>query len=128
MIHAYLQYVSGDAGLLVVNEIHNDRDKNRPGQRFNASEMAWQSFLLGVEQDGVQPSRLRCIVISHIINENTKNVIFEIFETTRVRRGQIETLCITTPQSYNIVQIGVRKQFTVWNLPDLSRKLTYIPI
>ena len=78
---AYSHYVSGDTGLLVVNEIYKNRDKNRPGQRFNPSEMAWQSFLLGVEQDGVQPSRLRCIVISHIVNDNTKNVILE---TTRV--------------------------------------------
>ena len=78
---AYSHYVSGDAGLLVVNEIYKSRDENRPGQRFNPLEMAGQSFLLGVEQDNVQPSRLRCIVISHIINDNTKNVIFE---TTRV--------------------------------------------
>ena len=77
---AYSHHVSGDAGLLVVNEIHKDRDKNRPGQRFNPSEMAWQSFLLGAEQDSVQPSRLRCIVMSPIVNDKTKNVIFE---TTR---------------------------------------------
>ena len=78
---AYSHYVSGDGGLLVVNEIHKDRDKNRLGRRFNASEMAWQAFLLGAEQDGVQPSRLRSIIISHVVNDNTKNVILE---TTRV--------------------------------------------
>ena len=43
--------------------------------------MAWQSFLLRVEQDSVQPSTLRYIVMSHIFNDNTKNVISE---TTRV--------------------------------------------
>ena len=32
---AYSHHVSGDAGFLLVNEIHKDRDKNRPGQRFN---------------------------------------------------------------------------------------------
>ena len=78
---AYSYFVSGSAGLPVINEIHKDRDKNRPGQRFDPSEMAWQSFLLGAEQDSVLPSRLRCIVILHVINDNTKNVIFE---TTRV--------------------------------------------
>ena len=29
---AYSYLVSGPAGLLVINEIHKDRDKNRPGQ------------------------------------------------------------------------------------------------
>ena len=78
---AYSHHVSGHIGLLLVNEIHKDRDKNKPGQRFNPSEMAWQSFLLGAERDRVKPSRLRYIVVSHIINEDTKAVIFE---TTRV--------------------------------------------
>lgn len=83
---AYLHYVSGDGGPLIVNEIHKDRDENRPGQRFNPSEIAWQSFLLGVEQDGVQASRLRCIIMSHIVNDNTKNVIFE---TVRVSNSTL---------------------------------------
>ena len=78
---AYSYLVSGSAGLLLINEIHKDRDINRPGQRFNRSEMAWQSFLLGAEQDSVLPSRLRSILVSHVVNENTKNVILE---TTRV--------------------------------------------
>ena len=78
---AYSHHVSHDAGLLLVNEIHKDCDKSRPGQRFNPSEMAWQSSLLGIEQDGVQLSTLRCIVVSHIVNDNTKN---GISETTRV--------------------------------------------
>ena len=64
----------------VVDEIHKGRDKNRPRQRFNPSEIAWQSFLLEAEQDGVLHSRLRCIVISHVINDNTRDTIFE---TTR---------------------------------------------
>ena len=77
---AYSYFVSGSAGLLVINEIHKDRDKNRPGQIFKPSELAWQSFLLGAEQDGVLPTSLRNIVVSHVVNENTRDVILE---TTR---------------------------------------------
>ena len=77
---AYSYFVSGSAGLLVINEIHKDRDKNRPGQIFKPSELAWQSFLLGAEQDGVLPTSLRNIVVSHVVNENTRHVILE---TTR---------------------------------------------
>ena len=54
---------------------------NTPGQRFNPSEIAWQSFLHRAEQDTVLPSRLRYILVSHVINDDIKNVIFE---TTRV--------------------------------------------
>ena len=68
----YSYFVGGSADLLVINEIHKDRDKNRPGQRFNPSKMAWQSFLLGAEQDSVLPSSLRSILVSHVVNENTK--------------------------------------------------------
>ena len=78
---AYSYFVSGSAGLLVINEVHKDRDKNRPGQTFKPSELAWQSFLLGAEQDGVLPTSLRDIVVSHVVNENTRDVILE---TTRV--------------------------------------------
>ena len=74
---AYSYLVSGSAGLLVINEIHKDRDKNRPGHIFKPSELAWQSYLLGAEEDGVLPTSLRHIIVSHVVNENTKNVILE---------------------------------------------------
>ena len=78
---AYSYFVSAAVGLLVINEINKNRDENRPGQRFNPSELAWQSYVLGAEEDSVLPSRLRCIIISHVINVNTRDIIVE---TSRV--------------------------------------------
>ena len=51
-------------------------DKIRP------SEISWQSFMLGADKDNVGPSRLRCIVMSHIINEDTTDVIFQTIRSS----------------------------------------------
>ena len=42
-----------------------------------ASEIGWQSFLIGAVKVGTRPSKLRGIAMFHIINENTQDVIFE---------------------------------------------------
>ena len=55
----------------MINEIHKDRDENS-GQLYSLSEIAWQSFLYEVEQDSVLSPTLRCIVISHVINDKPK--------------------------------------------------------
>lgn len=83
----YSHRVSGRTGLLLVNEINKERDKNLPERQLKSSEVAWQSFLLGALQDGVQPWRLRCVVMQFIINENTKDVVFE---TTRASTSTLE--------------------------------------
>ncbi|KAL8819999.1 MAG: hypothetical protein Q9191_007610, partial [Dirinaria sp. TL-2023a] len=69
--------VSGRTGLLLVNEIDKSRDTNAEGDKIQPSEISWQSFVFGADKDNVGPSRLRCIVISHIMNEHTKDVIFQ---------------------------------------------------
>lgn len=55
---------------------HFNRDKNTAANRLRASEVGWQSRLLGASGAGVRPSRLRCIAVSHIINENTTRYVF----------------------------------------------------
>ena len=50
--------------------------------QLKPSEVAWQSFVLGAAIDGVPSSRLRCLVIHCILNENTEDVIFETSRTS----------------------------------------------
>ena len=45
--------------------------------------------MLGVIQDHVRPSSLRCVVLYHILNENTQDVIFE---GTRVSTSTLDKL------------------------------------
>ena len=74
---SYSYHVSARTGLLLVNQAFKDNDLNPPERRLKPSEIAWQSFLLGAERDNVRPSRLRCMVLYHIVNYNTKKVIYE---------------------------------------------------
>ena len=74
---AYSHLVDARTVLLLVNEAFKNRDVNPPRLRLKPSEIAGQSFLLGARRDGVRPSRLRCVVLYHIVNPNTKNVIYE---------------------------------------------------
>ena len=87
---------------------------NTPGQRFNPSEIAWQSFLHGAEQDSVLPSRLRYLVISHVINEYIKNVIFETtrvsFSTLFLRvSGAMHGRIVGIDETRTVVQQAVQK-------------------
>ena len=74
---AYSYHVSARTGLLLVNQAYKNKDMNSPQRRLKPSEITWQSFLLGAQRGSVRPSRLRCMVLYHILNYNTKNVIYE---------------------------------------------------
>ena len=74
---AYSYHVSAHTGLLLVNHSFKDYDVNPPERRLEPSEIAWQSFLVRAERDSVRSSRLRCMVLYHIVNFNTKKVIYE---------------------------------------------------
>ena len=74
---AYSYHVSARTGLLLVNQAFKEKDLNPPERRLRPTEIAWQSFVHGAERDGVRPSRLRCMVLYHIVNDDTKRLICE---------------------------------------------------
>lgn len=74
---AYSYHISARTGLLLINQAFKDDDVNPPERRRKPSEIAWQSCSLEAERDSVRPSRIRCIVLYHIVNYNTKKVIYE---------------------------------------------------
>lgn len=74
---AYMYHISARTGLLLVSEAFRQRDTHPAARQLRPSETAWQSFLRIASLDGVGPSKLRCIVLSFVLNENTKAVIFE---------------------------------------------------
>lgn len=79
---AYSHHVKARNGLLLTSEVDKDRDMNKPASQLKPSEVAWQSFVLGAAVDGVPSSRIRCLVMHCIVNENTKDVIFETSRTS----------------------------------------------
>ena len=74
---AYTYHISARTGLLLVSEAFRERDTHPAARQFRPSETAWQSFLRIVSLDGVRPSKLRCIVLGFVVNENTKAIIFK---------------------------------------------------
>lgn len=55
------------------------RNKDDDANRLRPSEVGWQSRLVGASGDRVRPSRLRCIVMHFILNENTTGTYFWSF-------------------------------------------------
>ena len=68
---------SARTGLLLVSEAFRERDTHPAARQLRPSETAWQSCLRIASLDGVRASKLRCIVLSFVVNENTKAIIFE---------------------------------------------------
>ena len=79
---AYSYHISACTGLLLVNQASKDHDVNPSKRRLKPSEVAWQWFLLGAERDRVRPARLQCIVLYHIVNFDTKKVIYETIRSS----------------------------------------------
>lgn len=74
---AYMYHISARTGLLLVSEAFRERDTRLATRQLRLSETAWQSFLRIASLDGVRPFKLRCIILSFVLNENTKAAIFE---------------------------------------------------
>ena len=73
---AYLNYVNAKDGTILFIENYKERDENPTERRLWPSEVAWQSMLLGAQQEKVDPLNLHLLGRHSIVNVSTKIAIW----------------------------------------------------
>lgn len=64
-------------GAIIHTENIKERDTNPKQKQFFCSEIVWQSYLISCTKFQINPGLLRILVQEHIVNEETKMVIWQ---------------------------------------------------
>lgn len=81
--------MDGKEGIMVCSENFKNRDENTPENQLWPSEILWQSWTMMADAQGSQPSALKAIVRSTVVNESTQRVIWEAAKVSScTREGQ----------------------------------------
>lgn len=74
---AYNNWMDSKEGVMVCNENFNEYDENAPADKIYHSDVLWQSWAMVANAAGSDSSALQAIVRYTVVNEPTKEVIWE---------------------------------------------------